>query len=124
MGSSAMINIGSDIQKLIGRFIGTQTAWKSHKLISIFFQRKEIRLEEMVINFTRTNLHTFMHKYAYTHTCTNTYTSILSRSCATYRRVLDWMIEFIEAFLTVLGTAGNYSAIADLHIYNSLLHTH
>jgi hypothetical protein len=33
----------------------------------------------------------------------------------TYRSVLDWIIRFIDTLFTQLRTAGNYSAIADLH---------
>jgi hypothetical protein len=40
---------------------------------------------------------------------------VLSRLRVTYRRVLDWMIGFIDNLYTVIGTTGNYSAIADLH---------
>jgi hypothetical protein len=42
---------------------------------------------------------------------------ILSRVwvCRTYRRVLNWMIGFINSLYMQLGTTGKYSAIADLH---------
>jgi hypothetical protein len=40
----------------------------------------------------------------------------------TYRRVLDWMIGFIDTLYTPLGTTGNYSAIAISTLYSSLLH--
>jgi hypothetical protein len=35
--------------------------------------------------------------------------------CVTYRRVLDWMIGFIDTLYNPLGTKGNYSAIEDLY---------
>jgi hypothetical protein len=44
---------------------------------------------------------------------------ILSRiwvACVTYRRVLDWMIGFIDNLYTPLGTIINYTAIADLYL--------
>jgi hypothetical protein len=46
---------------------------------------------------------------------------ILSRSgglCVTYRRVLDWVIGFIDTVYTPLGTTDSYSAIA----ISTLLH--
>jgi hypothetical protein len=32
-----------------------------------------------------------------------------------YTRILDWIIGFIDILYTVVGTTGNYIAIADLH---------
>jgi hypothetical protein len=51
---------------------------------------------------------------------------MLSRVVVTIRRVLDWMIGFIDTFLihSQLGTTGNYSAISDLHTFQfSVTHT-
>jgi hypothetical protein len=44
--------------------------------------------------------------------------------CVTYRRVLDWMIGFIDTLYIQLGTTGNYSATAIPTLYSSPLHTH
>jgi hypothetical protein len=41
-----------------------------------------------------------------------------------YRRVLDWMIGFIDTLYIQLGTSGNYSATGISTIYSSPLHTH
>jgi hypothetical protein len=35
--------------------------------------------------------------------------------CVIYRRVLDWIIGFIDALYNPRGITGNYSAIADLY---------
>jgi hypothetical protein len=44
--------------------------------------------------------------------------------CVTYRRVLDWMIGFTDTLYSPLESAGNYSAIADLHTLQLPSHTH
>jgi hypothetical protein len=47
------------------------------------------------------------------------YSVTLSRiwwRCVTCRRVLDWMVGFIDALYTPLGTTGNYSVIVDFNI--------
>jgi hypothetical protein len=44
--------------------------------------------------------------------------------CVTYRRLLDWMIEFIDTLYIQLGTTGNYSATAIPTLYSSPLHSH
>jgi hypothetical protein len=41
----------------------------------------------------------------------------------TYRRILDWMIGFIDTLFTPLGTTGKYSSTAISTLYSSLLHT-
>jgi hypothetical protein len=41
--------------------------------------------------------------------------NILTRVGVAIRLVLDWIIGFINTLYTVLGTTGNYSAIAILH---------
>jgi hypothetical protein len=41
----------------------------------------------------------------------------------TYRRVLDWMIGFIDTLYTRIVTTINYSAIGISTFYSSLLHT-
>jgi hypothetical protein len=41
----------------------------------------------------------------------------------TVRRGMGWMIGFIDALYTPLGTTSNYSSIAISTLYNSLLHT-
>jgi hypothetical protein len=40
------------------------------------------------------------------------------------RRVLDWMLRFIDTLYTQLGTTGNYSAITIPTLYSSPLRTH
>jgi hypothetical protein len=44
--------------------------------------------------------------------------------CVNYKRVLDWMIGFIETLFTQLGTTGNYSATGISTLHSSPLHTH
>jgi hypothetical protein len=41
----------------------------------------------------------------------------------TYRRVLDWMIGFLDTLYTQVVITINYSAIAISTLYSSLLHT-
>jgi hypothetical protein len=52
---------------------------------------------------------------------------ILSRFrgfCVTYKRVLDWMIGFIDTLYAVLGTTGNYTSIDILHTLQlTIIHT-
>jgi hypothetical protein len=43
------------------------------------------------------------------------YCHMLREMWVTYRRVLDWMIEFIDTFYTQLLTTINYCSIAGLH---------
>jgi hypothetical protein len=41
------------------------------------------------------------------------------------RRGTDWVIGFIDTLYTLLGTTGNYSAIANLHTLQfTVIHTH
>jgi hypothetical protein len=35
--------------------------------------------------------------------------------CVTYRRILGWVIRFIDTLYSPLGNTGNYSTIADLY---------
>jgi hypothetical protein len=41
-----------------------------------------------------------------------------------YRRVLDWIIGFIDILYTPLGTKDNYSANADLHTLDFTAYNH
>jgi hypothetical protein len=50
--------------------------------------------------------------------------SLLKLNNRIFIRVFDWMIGFIDTLYKVLGSTGNYSAIAIYTLYSSSLHTH
>jgi hypothetical protein len=60
----------------------------------------------------------------FTFECMNLLNLVLSRIgvCVIYRRVLDWMIGFIDTLHRALGTTGNYSSIAITTLYSLPLH--